>query len=66
MYAAKDKEGDQEKNTLPRNSHQGRNTGMPRRRCRRQRSNSSSSSGIWPGGGHRVGAINSSAYSRAT
>jgi hypothetical protein len=49
MYAAKYKEGDQEKNTLPRTSHHERNTGMPRRRRRRQRSNSSSSSGRWPG-----------------
>jgi hypothetical protein len=68
MHAAKDKKGDQEKNTLPRTSHHGRNTGMPRHRRRRQRSNTSSnSSDRWPGeamelalqrpapgGGHRI------------
>jgi hypothetical protein len=56
MHAAKDKKGDQEKNTLPRTSHHGKNTGMPRHRRRCQRSNTSSSS-RWPGGGHGVGAI---------
>jgi hypothetical protein len=70
MHAAKDKKGDRKKNTLPRTSRHGKNTGMPRHRRCGQRNNtscsSSSSSGRWPGGGHGVGAIKSSAYSRAT
>jgi hypothetical protein len=44
MHAAEDKEDNQEKNTLPRISHHGRNTGMLCRCRRRQRNNISSSS----------------------
>jgi hypothetical protein len=44
MHAAEDKEDNQEKNTLPRISHHGRNTGMLRHRRRRRRNNISSSS----------------------
>jgi hypothetical protein len=61
MHAAKDDHSEQEMYTLSRTNHHGRNTGMPLRRRRLQRSNINSinsSSGRWSGRRHGVGAIN--------
>jgi hypothetical protein len=73
MHAAKDKKGDREDdrqkhpsaNQPPRKEH--RDVPPPPLPSRNNtNSSSSSSSGRWPGGGHGVGAIKSSAYSWAT